>query len=37
MTDRDSSDEAVLPRRLQNLCGWIGPPFEAMRGVRSRG
>ena len=31
--DHNSSDEAVLPRRLQDLCGRIGPPFETMRGV----
>jgi len=37
MNGRDSSDEAVLPRSLQNLRGRIGLPFETMRGVRSRG
>ena len=33
MIDCGSSDEAVLPRRLQDLRGRIGPPFESMRGV----
>lgn len=35
--DRGCSDEAVFPRRLQDLRGSIGPPFKSMRGVRSRG
>jgi len=37
MIDRGSSDEAMLPCRLQDLRGRIGPPFKSMRGVRSRG
>jgi hypothetical protein len=27
----------MLPRRLQDLRGRIGPPFQSMRDVRSRG